>query len=241
MASTASYLKDEMRNQIESATTAMELQPALEHVPLDAIKSFLNEQMNQKSDSELKSIHYATLSIDVILSEDVIQSILSFDCPLRHKAVNKRWKSMSEKNESNWMRKRMSRAIIENDRSKFDRRVREPMQAWWLFNESRGKRRKRRRKQSRSRSPSSSDASSSKETKVALPMSVNLKVWEKMSDEDRRPWIQKELAERAEWQRMKKHYGAHFCHLHVPERWINKHSVKMRLLLYRTCRLNSDS
>ena len=125
MASMNSYLKDEMSNQIESATRAMELLPALDHVPLDALKSFLSEQINQKSSSELKSIHYATLSIDVILSEDVIQNILSFDCFLRHKAVNKRWKLLSEKNETNWMRKQMtiSREIIENDRNKFLSRI----------------------------------------------------------------------------------------------------------------------
>ena len=200
MASINSYLKDEMRNEIESATTATELQPALEHVPLDALKSFLTEQMNQKSDSELRSIHYATLSIDVILSEDVIQNILSFDCFLRHKAVDKQWKFLSEKNETNWMRNRLaiSRAIPENDR----KLIREPKPAWRLFNESRI---------AKLKNPSDNVDARTRRSR---------KIWKKMSDEDKWTWIQKESVERAERQRMKKHCDTHFCDIHVPERWL---------------------
>ena len=56
--------------------------------------------MDEFTDECLRISYYNSLSIDDIVSDDLLQFILSFSGCYKEKGVNKKWKTISERNES---------------------------------------------------------------------------------------------------------------------------------------------
>ena len=100
MASWRSALKQHIR----SATHVTELLIILQQIPLDSIKQFMIPKIGELTDESLRKSYYNSLSINEIFSDDLLQCILSFSGCYNEKGVNKKWKSLSDKNESLYLK-----------------------------------------------------------------------------------------------------------------------------------------
>merc|ERR1719203_1018475 len=89
--------------------------PFLRLIPLSSIKSLINEHLSNQSKCTLKSIHRKIASIDDILPDDAVQHILSFDGLYHPNAVSTKWKSLSDKNETNYLKKVYAPTIVDEE------------------------------------------------------------------------------------------------------------------------------
>ena len=93
-------LVEQMQDFIRSASNVTDLLPILQHLPLFALKSFINQQIEQQTAAAQKIIYFNSSSIHDILPSDAMQHILSFGDFYRQKAVSKQWKLLAEQNEN---------------------------------------------------------------------------------------------------------------------------------------------
>ena len=99
------FVKDQLRIKIQSATSINDLIGVLQHLSLPAIKGFVNQQIEQETLQNANKMYYESFSIQEILPDDVQQCILSSDGLYHPKTICKKWKLLSDKNETIKMRK----------------------------------------------------------------------------------------------------------------------------------------
>merc|ERR1712228_627595 len=108
-----SNMTERIRRRVSSASTITSLLPMLQQcLSLSQVKQIINEKIEQVPESTINSMYFTGLSIDDILSSDVMQHILSFDNMYRPNAVSKAWKSHSDKNETKYLREVYRSTII---------------------------------------------------------------------------------------------------------------------------------
>ena len=71
-------------------------------MPLELIKEFVLKKIND-TDTKINNIYYKTVPMDKILSDDVSQHILYYSGYHNIKRVNKEWRQLSEKAETNYL------------------------------------------------------------------------------------------------------------------------------------------
>jgi len=98
---------------VRRAESIEDLLPFLRYIPLLSIQSLINQHLNQQSPSKVKSIYHKAASIDEILPCDVMQHVLSFDSFYHPRTVSKAWKSLSDKNEANYLKKMYAPVIVD--------------------------------------------------------------------------------------------------------------------------------
>ena len=117
------FIKEQVQESVTSAAKISDLLPMLRHLSLAAVKQFVAQQIEQQSGA-LNKIYFRESSINGIFPDDVLQHILSFDDLLHPRTVNKKWKLLSEKNETMAMRELYRSTII--DQSQENR----PISTW---------------------------------------------------------------------------------------------------------------
>eukprot|EP01084_Bolivina_argentea_P317916 551238_1 len=100
-----SKCKQTLQNTVSSANNANELTHILQKLPLDAVKAFVNQQIEELNPKDCRNLYYQTSSIDTILSDDITKYILSFGDLHNTKAVNKDWNNKSNQIENMEMKK----------------------------------------------------------------------------------------------------------------------------------------
>lgn len=97
--------KNEINKKIDSVSKFKELRPIIQQISLNKLKQIVKEMVNDETEWDIniniKYVYWNTISIDKILSTDIIQHILSFQAlDSEHiKYVNKQWNKLSMKNE----------------------------------------------------------------------------------------------------------------------------------------------
>ena len=92
--------KDKVKATIDEAQSADDLISIMRHYPLRSIRASLSELLKQITESQARSIHYESCSIEEIMPSDVMQSMLSFVPQQRQiKFVSKSFKKLTEQNE----------------------------------------------------------------------------------------------------------------------------------------------
>ena len=92
-----------IKDAINSANASTDLVPIMQKLSLSAIKDFVNQQIEHETAHTISSIYYDALSLDSLLTDDVQQNILAFDGLYHSKRVCKKWKLLSDKNETNYL------------------------------------------------------------------------------------------------------------------------------------------
>lgn len=90
-----------MQSAVASAQNASDLLPILNHLPIDKIKQFVDQCIDEMTPSTVTKLKYNSLPIHQIIPTAVIQYILSFQ-PIddgNSRSVSKQWKALSETNE----------------------------------------------------------------------------------------------------------------------------------------------
>eukprot|EP01084_Bolivina_argentea_P015332 28661_1 len=88
-----------------SANHLDDLYPILQDIPLDKIKNFIGQHIDELDQYSSKNIYFNSLSLEQIFHDDILQYILSFAGMYHTKPVNKKWKNLSDKNENLYMKK----------------------------------------------------------------------------------------------------------------------------------------
>eukprot|EP01084_Bolivina_argentea_P015331 28660_1 len=83
-----------------SANHLDDLYPILQDIPLDKIKNFIGQHIDELDQYSSKNIYFNSLSLEQIFHDDILQYILSFAGMYHTKPVNKKWKNLSDKNEN---------------------------------------------------------------------------------------------------------------------------------------------
>lgn len=85
---------------IEQADSADDLLQILRCIPLERVKEFINTEMETKSEDEIRSICVGSCPMDHIVSDDAVQTVLSFvPHQSSNKLVSKRFKRLVTRNE----------------------------------------------------------------------------------------------------------------------------------------------
>eukprot|EP01084_Bolivina_argentea_P174586 302394_1 len=101
----AQQFRQELQTFVNCANSIDDLLPILYNMNLNVIKTTINQQFNHESDTNLRKTYYDLMSLEKILSQDVLQHILSFSGFHIEKRVNKKWKYLSEINEKHHLQK----------------------------------------------------------------------------------------------------------------------------------------
>ena len=96
--------KDRLQNQTASAQNINDLLPFLKCIPMDKLRDFVHQNIEEMNQSQLKTMHSNAISINRIIPGDIIQHIISFQVlELENvKCVNKQWNKLSKQHERNY-------------------------------------------------------------------------------------------------------------------------------------------
>lgn len=85
---------------IDQASCASDLLKVLQCIPLERIKEFVHNEMKTKNAEEIRSICVRSCPMDDIISNDVLQTVLSFvPHQSSNKMVNQTFKTLATRNQ----------------------------------------------------------------------------------------------------------------------------------------------
>lgn len=90
--------------QVISAKETSELLRILEFIKISDLQSFLYDKINEMDIKRARNLHHQVVPMSDVLSDDVIQRILSFGHCNQNRTVCQRWNRLNEQNEENTFR-----------------------------------------------------------------------------------------------------------------------------------------
>ena len=99
-----SHNRTAFEKYVSNLSNFSELIPILEQMPITSVKDIVIHQFEQLKADTAKSIIYSSLPIHEILPDDITQHILSFNKSSKVTIVNKKFKELSDRNTTNYLR-----------------------------------------------------------------------------------------------------------------------------------------
>ena len=94
-----SYYKQKLKILLSNGDTINDLIPSMESIPLNATKLFLHQKIDELDVNSARHAYYRASPIHEIFSDDLCQYLLLFAGLYNVKAVCKKWKYLSDRNE----------------------------------------------------------------------------------------------------------------------------------------------
>ena len=213
---------------INDARSVYELNSIMQQISLSDIKQFVLDQTVQSMNTDkVRSIYYESASIQDILSNDELQSILIFVADQESiKSVSELFKQLKAKNDILMRPIRQKKRIeefytqyklIENAKSMCNKyssskiyRIKSPKSAWMLFNEYKI-------------NDQIGDKYACAKAQLIRRKQKNEKNWKyHMTAEEKSQWQGIVLREKAEWEKVTTQFAEHKDYSNVPPRWLEE-------------------
>ena len=90
--------------QVKSAGKISDLLGILDRMPFSDVKDFLRDSINETGTDDVRTVYHNLVSINEILSDNVLQCILSFGHCNQNRTVCQLWNRLNQQNEENILR-----------------------------------------------------------------------------------------------------------------------------------------